>query len=710
MMIIKGEMMYTKQSSFFLIFLILISTLSVSANASNDDETDEDNFMPSITGYSKFIILDDIVINSQFNSTWESSVTLSDQIGTDLLDDQDLGLRAQIDIHLGNSDGSIDSDESNAFDDLFRQERNWTDSEVGGCCIFDYNSLYASEGVSLITYPVTLGSIELNNTVWGWNESANLIGQVDNRITRILDFPRVGSLIEEVPLNVVLPSGWEYTYSAMEEVFEGDPGDFSVNRGEANVASNIRVTISPNQVPSALGYRLSSGSMLTLNSSTNYNGVCDDSYLDNNQQWWTLSNNGTVVKTHFGASFDFIAGDYDFSDGHVASVVMHCKDWFNSTSTWYENVVIDAIFPTWDSVISYENEFGETIFLDSNADMFSIRSDSYVSFSISANDTNSQLPTDITIISNKTPTYLHNNKNNLDFSDIFYQNEDVNGMHLNLSERHSSKDLTSWSINLSVSDNAGNTLTREWTILVLDGSGPTIVPDLIINNMSISSSNIARNGDSVIISLQQSFDDLDAIEDTSWSLAIDSEIIVENVSMELIDKKILGPFNTGTHIFSIDSYDSSGNHKNLAFGLAVSPSLGIDIETVSSSHQGKLVEGNTVLFLVSMQNNGASPASGQFCVIDQCGPFIGVPAANSNGPGIFSAELNFELIGSQPIETYFQWSSESANQSGTLEINSDLTVEPYWQASIQTALLVFILLSFIVIVANRLWGVNSQRP
>jgi len=710
MMITKGEMMYTKQSSFFLIFLILISTLSVSANASSDDETDEYNFMPSITGYSKFIILDDIVINSQFNSTWESSVTLSDQIGTDLLDDQDLGLRAQIDIHLGNSDGSIDSDESNAFDDLFRQERNWTDSEVGGCCIFDYNSLYASEGISLVTYPVTLGSIELNNTVWGWNESANLIGQVDNRITRILDFPRVGSLIEEVPLHVVLPSGWEYTYSAMEEVFEGNPGDFSVNRGEANVASNIRVTISPNQVPSALGHRLSSGSMLTLNSSTNYNGVCEDSYLDDNQQWWTLSNNGTVVKTHFGASFDFIAGDYDFSDGHVASVVMHCKDWFNSTSTWYENVAIDAIFPTWNSVISYENEFGETIFLDSNADLFSIRSDSYVSFSISANDTNSQLPTDITIISNKTPTYLHNNKNNLDFSDIFYQNEDVNGMHLNLSERHSSKDLTSWSINLSVSDNAGNTLTREWKILVLDGSGPTIVPDLIINNMSISSSNLARNGDSVIISLQQSFDDLDAIEDTSWSLAIDSEIIVENVSMELIDKKILGPFNTGTHIFSIDSYDSSGNHKNLAFGLAVSPSLGIDLETVSSSHQGKLVEGNTVLFLASMQNNGASPASGQFCVNDQCGPFIGVPAANSNGPGIFSAELSFELTGSQPIETYFQWSSESANQSDILEINSDLIVEPYWQAPIQTVLLVFILLSFIVIVANRLWGVNSQRP
>ena len=40
----------------------------------------------SISGYSKFIIHDDICTNSQFNSTWELSITLSDQIGTDLLE------------------------------------------------------------------------------------------------------------------------------------------------------------------------------------------------------------------------------------------------------------------------------------------------------------------------------------------------------------------------------------------------------------------------------------------------------------------------------------------------------------------------------------------------------------------------------------------------------------------------------------------------
>ena len=62
------------------------------------------------------------------------------------------------------------------------------------------------------------------------------------------------------------------------------------------------------------------------------------------------------------------------------------------------------------------------------------------------------------------------------------------------------------------------------------------------------------------------------------------------------------------------------------------------------------------------------------------------------------------------IGTYFQWSSESANQSGTIEVNPSVTIEPYWQSTIQTILFVFTVLSFIVITANRLWGVDSQRP
>ena len=116
-MTLRGETMnQNKCKSLFLVSLILISILSMNVSADSDDAINDENPSHSINGYSKFIIHDDIFSNSQFNSTWELSITLSDQIGTELLDNPELGLRAQIDIHLGNSDGLIDLNESISFD------------------------------------------------------------------------------------------------------------------------------------------------------------------------------------------------------------------------------------------------------------------------------------------------------------------------------------------------------------------------------------------------------------------------------------------------------------------------------------------------------------------------------------------------------------------------------------------------------------------
>ena len=708
-MIQECEKMKKNVLTLTLFFLIIFSMGNISVSATDHRDIDDEFFHNSITGYSKLIIEDDIKLNSQFNASWELSINLSDQIGSDLLQNPELGLRAQIDIHLGNSDGFVDANESELFDQLFRVERNWTNSESGGCCIFDYNPLYSNQGINLFTSKVAVGSIDLENMSWGWDESTDLVGQTDNRITRIIDFPRVGAFVEEVPLMVYLPNDWEYKYSAMGEIFSGEPGEFIVNRSAANVASNIRVTISNNQMPNALGYRTSTGAMITLNSDTIYRGDCEDSSLDNNQQWWTLSNNETVVLTNFGDNISFISQDYGFEEGDVASIVMYCKDWFNVTSTWYENIVIDSIFPVWESVISYINEENQRIILDDNQSII-VKSDTSISFNISANDPNSELPVNIKIISNKTPNYMHRDDDNLFFSDVFYQNSDSNGLHLNLSERHKAKSPTSWSVNLTVSDDAGNTVFREWNVIVLDGTGPTIIPDLIINNLSISSSNLAREGDLITISLQQSFDDLDSINQTFWSLSIDDEEIVNNVSIYHIDKMILGPFISGTHVFSIDAYDSSMNHQNLAFGLAISPNFGIDIELISTEIEGKLVEGNTVLFSVSMQNNRASSGSGQFCANSQCGPFVTVPAASSNVPGYFDAELIFELTSSAPINTYFKWQIEDTEEGGQIIIDSEVSIEPYWQKPLQTVILVFAFLSLFVFTVNRLWGIDSQRP
>ena len=139
LMILECEKMKKKILSFMLFFLFILSLGNPSVGATNNRNIDDDFFHSSIIGYSNLIIEDDIIVNSQFNASWELSIHISDQIGSDLLQNSELGLRAQIDIYLGNSDGFIDSNESNLFDQLFREERNWTNSENGGCCIFDYN-------------------------------------------------------------------------------------------------------------------------------------------------------------------------------------------------------------------------------------------------------------------------------------------------------------------------------------------------------------------------------------------------------------------------------------------------------------------------------------------------------------------------------------------------------------------------------------------
>ena len=215
LMIQECEKMNKNTLSFLLVFLVIFSLNNTSVSATADQNISDEDILSSITGYSKFIIEDEIEVNSEFNASWESSIILSDQIGTDLLLNSELGLRAQIDIHLGNSDGFIDSNESDLFDQLFRTERNWTNSENGGCCIFDYNPLYSPQGVNLLTSKVVAGPIELENSTWGWNESTDLIGHTDSRVTRIIDFPRVGSLVEEVPLMIFLPADWEYTYLSL---------------------------------------------------------------------------------------------------------------------------------------------------------------------------------------------------------------------------------------------------------------------------------------------------------------------------------------------------------------------------------------------------------------------------------------------------------------------------------------------------------------
>lgn len=662
----------------------------------------------AILGDSTLILASPFDASSNISADWNANITMREDYGIDLLPNRELGVRVQIDQHLGNGDGNLSLSEISVFVDMIRSARNLSDSETIGCCVIDYSALTPVRGLDITVYPPAEGPVTPNNGSWGWTEFAELTGTTDSRSTRILDIPRVGGVIEEIPLRVLLPSPWEFRYSAMQSVIEGSPNDFTVFRHQAPVSSDIRITLGENSPPSTVASRQTGNTFIPLDIPTHYTGECIDSALDQTTQWWTVHNNGTMMLSVDGDNLEFTASELNFTHGQVASVVMHCMDSFSSSSNWNENILIDGESPTWEASFEIQID-GETIELDSDKAIIEVPSGSEFYFRFNAHDSGS-LPVEIEATSDKSENWRHSSFDQLEFMDRFFQGDQINGMHLNLTERHEAKLPSEYSVSLSVTDDASNTVTNEWTIIVTDSFGPTIIPEIFANDTPISPGSPARAGDSIVLSLTQSFDDLDAIDDVFWEIRMNEQVLAEQAIWRDVEKTTLPITDAGTYILHVIATDSSNNMEQITWGLAVSPRLGVNISILDIVIIGDLVEGETINIVITMENTGGDVGSGMLCSASTCSEEVLVAAANSGGSGIFVAELHLDLISSNNFDLRFDWSSDQAESNGSLVIDHDFIIEPAWQMPLQVLLAVLVLLMFLAWLAHRTWGPESLRP
>ena len=706
--------MSSQTTSLALTLLMLTGTLFVPALADDSEESSwewPDPLPPQdddIMGNAHLDITGTIASSSNITTTWFANVSIRDDYGTDLLPDHGIGVRAQIDQHLGDGDGWLGIPEIADFVSLVENARNLTDSEDSGCCVIDYLSLHSDKGVAITVIPPINGSIDSNGS-WGWMETATLNGATDGRSTRILDIPRVGGIIEEIPLRVTLPGDWEFRYSAMLDIVEGSPNDFTVFRHQAPVASDIRITLGQNQAPDALSIRQTGGSVIPLSLPAQYSGECRDSVLDDTQLWWTVHNNGTKVFETQEQNLVFTASQLNYSDGEVVSVVLHCMDSFSSAQTVYDNVVIDGIDPTWEgSFVLLDGE--NSTELEISEEHLEVPSGRDIEFSFNASDVGG-LPVYIEVASDKSEGWSHSGIDTLEFTDRFSQTGEVNGMHLNVTERHQAKEPSEYYLSLTVTDDASNQVTDHWTIGISDGMGPTIIPDIIANGTPISPESPSRAGDSIILSLTESFDDLDAIDDVVWEVRVGGEAIAEGAEWADVEKLPLPSITeAGVHLIHILAWDTAGNLGQISFGLAVSPGRGVNLSVLQHNMLGDAVEGETVNIFATLQNTGADLAAGMLCSDDVCSDEVVVSAADSAGPGVFNVELVLELTSTDPMNLRFEWTSDSAGMQGVLEIESHYVVEARWQAPMQVLLGALVVLMLLAWGARRLWGPESQKP
>lgn len=711
-------MSVNKSVTVFLTIIVILTPLSFAE--SGDDNTNSEQIQ--ISGQATLSLTGDLLPDSQINATWNLEIGIPEEYGTDLLPNQSTGIRLQIDNHLGNSDGNITESEISDFIQLLTNARTWINSEVAGCCMFDYTELALLSPVTVIVSPPSVGPvISTSSETWGWSESAELMATTDLRTTRLLDLPRTGSLIEEVPLVISIQEPWEFRFSAMQEIISGEPGSFTVLRAESPVYSTIRIAIGENSPPSVTVSRSGGMSISTpLNGTIHFTSECEDSMLETPSFNWRLSNNGTILNSSDGeydsdgrVVISVNPAQNGYLSGDILSADLTCIDSFGSSSSWYENIIIDGQNPSYDIRFTEITSEGIEVQRNESEHSMIIRSDSELFVDVITSD-NSNLPVSVQVVSNKSQGWRHFSNDELYFSAVFNQGEQVNGMHLSVDERHQERTNSHWELILNVTDEAGNTVKRTWDIIVEDSAGPVIIPYITANSTRVGPSEPAREGDNILLTLTESFDDLDNILNTLWTVTINGDQKHTNASWMEAEKIEFSDLGIGIHYVEILATDSLGNSADISFQFSIEPKEGFNLEIIQTDISGDQLIGNTINFRASINNYQSSVGSARACYADTCSAYVMIPGATSSSSGYFEIDADIQLLEAGPLDIRIEWIGNEDGESGTLNLNQSIMVSEQddegLDYQVQALFAVLSVLVILIFLANRLWGKESMRP
>ncbi len=688
--------------------LLALSQISESHDSVMEHESNpvfsDSNGNQTIQGQSFLNFTHPISHSSQVNATWFARVSVHESYGTDLLENRTIGLLDQIDQALGNSDGWLDESEANSFSELVVSSRSWTDSFSGGCCAFDHSSMSVVGSIAVSVNPPEIGPTNRTEGEWGWTESGNLIGTSDGRTLRLIDLPRVGALIEEVPLRVSLPENWEFKFSPMSEIITGSPGAFFVDRSQAPVAYDIRITIDRNMPPllSATSFPQIS-STISLDKSSSFSATCSDNPLEIPRIEWIISKNGTIISSFENNWISVKPSDLNFNHGDIMSVNATCTDFHGATSHWNDNPTVDGISPLWSGKFSVDGIEGGVIENGSQTPILALAG-SLITLEVNASD-DSSLPVMLELYTNVSEGWRQTGLNQQTFEFTANQGMGINGADMGINQRHMQRTPSEILMVLVVTDDAGNAVLSEWTLTVLDANPPTVIPRLFSNGIEIEYDDKLHEGDVLEINLSHSYDDLDSIGDVSWSVLVDGEeIFVSGPDWSVFEPINLSGLKKGTHNISVKATDSNGNIREEPISIIVEPRRGAHIRVVEATLPDDAKIGNSVMLTVLVQNDGSDPAFARVCLSDICGRWTEEPfvATLESGPGQSTIEFQFEIQNDTVEDLYLSWDSASAGTYG--EIPIEVSVKS--QAGIPTSLIFAVLIGILAFLF--VWYRNSE--
>ena len=662
-----------KVAPLVLIFSLLLC-LSPNSLASEVSQTEQINGDATLS-------LHNIGQSQTISATWELNIQLPNMIGVDFLPEKDRGLRYQVDTHLGNEDGIISSSESNRFSLSLEENRSWTNGDEGGCCSFDQTPFFTTTQIEFTSIGIEIGPIE-DGFPWGWSERVNLTGLGDARQIRLLDIPRTGSIVEEVPLRVILPGTWEYRFSSQAAVISNNDDGFTIDRSLVAAFSDIRISLGVNEPPVASALRDGGGSATaTSTSELRFTGMCVDNGLIEPIPSWSITGSLEMDNLN-GGEISLALTEYDLSHGDSIHVSMTCTDRHNSSSSWSQSLTIDDEPPSLS--ISLQLSAGTGVWNDVELEAFdfSSPSGSVVRAIVSSIDGSSD-PVSITISSNRSGGFVKTGFDTMEMTEAFYHGDSTNGPHREPNDRMMKRNPTEYFLSMIAQDSAGNRNESNFTITVIDDKGPVIVPSITHDGDELDVGSSISTGEEIVLVLNQSYDRLDALNETKWTVDVDGLSVIDYLTYNTFNGILeIGELTTGDHMISIQAMDPQGHISLMELPLQVYPGEGIIfLQEPGIEVSGRTIVDNGLIISSSMTNYGSGSGFAKLCSGDICSPEAFIPPASLTGPAQTIVYLEVTPTSAGELQLALIWNDAQANIEQSVDLSGKVIIKqraPTW--------------------------------
>lgn len=581
-------------------------------------------------GFAEIEFTSNLEANTNAQGIWSASHKFNNGLGLPFIPGVSAGIESQVARFLSGDSGELE----NLLESVF-----YYNGKQALCCVVDDNPV-------LFSQIDVLSEIDFSSGYWGWNESAMISADRSGISMMRFEVPFQNDLRQTTPLTVKTNGVWQYISSPLENWIDGTPNNFTLQRDDTSISGFYTITLGPNSAPI-----LSMSENHTLpweNNSYTFDVIIDDAPLSTHDCDWNISGLSDNKEVNL-SSFDV---------NSILPVSVTCYDEGGLNGTFSSDFVLDGGSP-------WINQ-SEGVVLHNPKDDFVLN--------LSIGDDHDQ----------NLDVYWTSNKS-LDWWDTgamlqttFSPDSNLNSINDNISERHKQRNPVDYWLSAKVSDDVGHTALGNWTIKLLDSSGPVIIPNLESQDDDgkwIKSTSIPRPKDNLRLNFTESFDDHSSIDKIKFSIAFMNSNFAD-LSWSEFQYWELPDMGMGYHEITVVGIDEAGNEATKTFGVAIAPPIARNLEIIDISSSSDEIEPGINNFWVTIQNNGASSTEFILCNKDDCiESIIGPSTYSQTARIIVSMEVDMDWFETFSVElSYIDDANQTVVKHTTSDFNSGVGI------------------------------------